>query len=293
MDGVLVVCKPVGCTSHDVVAHLRRLFGIKKVGHAGTLDPIASGVLVALLGSATRLAEYATGHDKTYLAGVTLGVETDSCDTTGTETSRTSATHITRAAVESVLERFRGDILQMPPMYSAVKVYGKRLYKLARQGVEAPREARPLTVHNLELVDFTSGEACQLLLRMTVSSGFYVRSLAADVGAALGVGGCMHSLVRERSGPFTLHQAVTLENLEATEPASRWDSLLPSWHAAIALPLVELDADGSRRFMNGMSVAADQPEGLMRVTGCVQGFLGIGQVDDSGCLHPVKVLCHP
>lgn len=263
------------------------------MGHAGTLDPIASGVLVALLGSATRLAEYATGHDKTYLAGVTLGVETDSYDTTGTETARSNAAHITGEDVESVLERFRGDILQMPPMYSAVKVDGKRLYKLARKGVETKREARPLTVHSLELVDFTPGEACQLLLRMTVSSGFYVRSLAADVGAALGVGGCMHSLVRESSGPFTLQQAVSLESLEAMEPDSRWDCLLPAWHAAIALPLMELDADGSRRFINGMSVASGQPEGLMRVTGCVQGFLGIGQVDDSGCLHPVKVLCHP
>lgn len=293
MDGVLIANKPVGCTSHDVVARIRRLFGTRRVGHAGTLDPIASGVLVVLLGKATRLAEYASGHDKTYLAGVTLGIQTDSCDTTGTEISRRSASHITQAAVVSVLDRFRGDIMQMPPMFSAVKVDGKRLYKLARQGVEARRQPRPVTVHQLELVDFAPGEVSTLILRMTVSSGFYVRSLAADIGEALGPGGCMHSLVRERSGPFALKEAVKLEDLESLEPSRRADCLLPAWLAAGELPMLDLGPEDARLFMNGMVLQAGGPQGLTRVLDTAHGFLGIGRLDETGRLHPVKVLCHP
>jgi len=215
MDGVLNLIKPPGMTSHDVVNVVRRALGQKKVGHTGTLDPGVAGVLPICVGKATRLAEFITSENKAYRAEITLGITTDTQDSFGQVISTKTAAHFTRGDMAYALTKFQGEIMQTPPMVSAVKVGGKRLYNLARVGIEVERSARPITIHHLRMFDFRPGEHPQLWIDVECSKGTYIRTLAHDIGQALGVGAHMSYLVRTKSGPFTLATANTLEQLMA------------------------------------------------------------------------------
>lgn len=215
MDCVLNLLKPPGMTSHDVVGAVRRALGERKVGHTGTLDPGVAGVLPIVVGKATRLAEFVAGADKAYRAEVTFGVTTDTQDSFGAITGETDASHLIRGDLAYVLPRFQGEIQQVPPMVSAVKVDGKRLYQLAREGIEVHRDARPVQIQRLRLLDFRPGPRPIAWLDVECSKGTYIRTLAADIGATLAVGAHMSYLVRTRSGAFRLEDADTLEDLVA------------------------------------------------------------------------------
>lgn len=225
LDGILVIDKPRDWTSHDVVAKLRGHFRLDKLGHAGTLDPVATGVLVLLAGNATKCAEYLIADEKEYRFVILFGVTTDTQDITGTVLSRDEhPPEVSREALEEVLNEFRGDVMQTPPMFSAVKVDGTRLYKLGRKGREVAREPRPITIRELVVEDVSWPRAT---LRAVCSKGTYVRTLCHDIGQRLGVGGCMESLVRLRSGAYTLEQAHALPQMLTLTPEQLSACMLP------------------------------------------------------------------
>ena len=209
--GIIIIDKPAGWTSMDVCAKLRGILKEKRVGHGGTLDPMATGVLPVFAGNATKAVEFAEKADKEYLAGLRLGVVTNTQDSTG-QVLETRPVIADREALEGVLPRFTGPIEQIPPMYSAIKIKGKKLYELARRGQEVERKPRPVAIHALEVLEQT-GEG-EYLLRVRCSKGTYVRTLCHDIGQALGCGGCMSSLRRTMAAGFTLENAVTLEQVQ-------------------------------------------------------------------------------
>ena len=237
--GVLIVNKPEGITSHDVVGKIRKLYGTRKVGHTGTLDPLATGVLVILLGRAAKAAEYLVADRKTYKARLTLGLTTDTEDITGKVLSESDAI----PAFEQVLtvcDKFLGKIKQIPPMYSALKVDGKKLYDLAREGIEIERQARDIEIFQLECTPTDKVNEYELLVEC--SSGTYIRTLCADVGAALGCGGVMSALHRVVAGGFSIENSHTLEELEALEINARFDLLAPTESLFEDCPKVNLPA---------------------------------------------------
>jgi tRNA pseudouridine55 synthase len=215
MTGILLVDKPAGWTSMDVCAHLRGILHEKHVGHTGTLDPNATGLLVVLAGKATKAARFAESDIKEYAARLRLGTVTDTQDIWGTVLEQ-SAQNVTRQQLESVLAGFRGDILQLPPMYSAIKIRGQKLYQIARRGGDVARERRPITIEKLDVTGYEDGD---WLLDIRCSKGTYVRALCADIGAALGCGGCMSALRRTAAGHFSISQAHTLEQIRANPEA--------------------------------------------------------------------------
>ena len=219
IDGVLVIDKPEGMTSMDVVRRIKRASHVRKVGHGGTLDPFATGVIAVCMGQATRMMEYLVDGAKTYRGVVELGVETDTYDVQGEVTRRADASGVTLDDVESALEEFRGVILQVPPMYSALKRQGKRLYDLARAGVEVEREPRRVEVSDVSVVDWSPP---LVEVRVECGRGFYMRSLAYDLGANLGCGAYLKSLVRVRSGPFDVSGAASLEQAERSFDDGDW-----------------------------------------------------------------------
>jgi tRNA pseudouridine55 synthase len=252
MDGVLVVAKPQGLTSHDVVNRVRRLAGQRRVGHAGTLDPLATGVLLVCLGQATRIAEYLAGSTKRYRAGLRLGVATDTQDATG-QVIAERPVNVTRQQVERALATLRGPILQVPPMFSALKHRGEALYRLARRGEEVERPARAITIYSLALTEWAPPD-CEFVVHC--SAGTYVRTLAHDLGERLGCGAHLTALVREASGQFALDEAVPLEQLEAESADGGWRRhLRPIAQALRGWPAVQLDAEGARRLVLGPTVA--------------------------------------
>ncbi len=294
LDGFLIVDKPAGWTSFDVVARARRLLGERKIGHAGTLDPAATGVLPLAVGSATKTLEYLSGSSKSYLAEVVFGVETDSYDIDGRVTVIRDATELSEAAVAGALDAFRGDLAQIPPMHSAIKVGGRKLYDLARKGEEIERAPRPVTIHHLELLGWEPPVAT---LWVDCSKGTYIRSLARDLGEALGVGAHLGNLVRYRTGPFTLCEAVTMGELAdlAAEGALPW--AWPSLAAhpdsvVLDLPALLLDADGARRWRQGSPIPADSPAaGDCRAYDEDGTWLGLGKADATGASwRPAKVI---
>lgn len=210
-NGIIIIDKPAGWTSMDVCAKLRGILKEKRVGHGGTLDPMATGVLPVFVGNATKAVEFAEKTDKEYLAGLRLGVVTNTQDSTG-QVLETHPAAVDRETLASVLPRFTGPIEQIPPMYSAIKIKGKKLYELARKGQEVERRPRSVTIHALEILEQT-GEA-EFLLRVRCSKGTYVRTLCHDIGQVLGCGGCMSSLRRTMAAGFTLEDAVTLEQVQ-------------------------------------------------------------------------------
>lgn len=218
MDGIFNLCKPVGMTSHDVVARVRRLAHQKRVGHAGTLDPAASGVLPVCLGQATRVVEYLSESGKCYRATIVFGVVTNTYDAEG-EVVRSAPVHLTREAIEAALPAFLGDQMQVPPLYSAIKKDGQPLYKLARAGVAVELEPRPVVILRLEVLEW---QPPVLTLEVECSKGTYIRSLAYDLGERLGCGAHLGGLVRLRSGPFTLEESLTLEELAQALADGSW-----------------------------------------------------------------------
>jgi tRNA pseudouridine55 synthase len=226
MDGILNINKPPGMTSFAVVSRIKRICHEKHTGHAGTLDPIATGVLPICLGQATRVIEYLFDQTKTYRTEIKLGVTTDSFDSTGTILSEKDTSAITLQNIEAVLPRFRGDISQMPPMFSALKHNGQPLYKLAREGIEIERQSRPVHIYRLEIIEWHSPV---LSLEIECSKGTYIRCIANDIGEALGCGGIMQGLVRTRVGDFKLEETLTLDQLEEAFKNGRGEKYL---HAA-------------------------------------------------------------
>ena len=291
LGGVLNVDKPAGWTSHDVVGRVRRLAGLRQVGHAGTLDPMATGVLVLCLGRATRLLEYLTGQPKSYLAEVTLGATTDTYDAEGEIVDRRPVPVLTHEQLDVALGAFRGEIMQQPPAYSALKRDGVPLYKRARAGEQVEVEPRPVTVYALELLGF-DGQTAQLRIRC--GAGTYVRSIAHDLGQALGCGGHLSALRRTAVGPFTVDDAVTLERLAETGVLP--DALLPADAAVAHLPQVEMDAADAARLLQGQAIAsaAPQPPGPARAYGPDERFLGIVAFDlRRQVWRPQKMLAGP
>jgi tRNA pseudouridine55 synthase len=250
-DGLVVVDKPAGCTSHDVVARLRRAYGQRRVGHAGTLDPDATGVLLVGLGRATRLLRYLSEAGKAYTGRVVFGIATSTLDAAG-EVLDQRPMPLTRDEVARALPRFVGDIEQLPPMVSAVKIGGRRLHELARAGEEVERAPRAVHVDRFELVGFEPGPYPEATFVVECGSGTYVRSLAADLGAALG--GCAHlaTLRRDRVGSFTLAEARPLDEIEAAPD----DAVLPLTVAMRDLERIDVDAEQARAVTHGVSFAA-------------------------------------
>lgn len=282
-NGIIVIDKPAGWTSMDVCAKIRGVLHERRVGHAGTLDPMATGVLPVFVGRATRAVEFAAEGGKEYVAGLRLGVVTNTQDTSGTVLEEKPVS-VDRAALKAALAPFRGDILQIPPMYSAIKRDGKKLYELARKGQEVEREPRPVTIYGLEVVDQTG--PADYLLRVQCSKGTYVRTLCHDIGQALGCGGCMYSLRRTEAAGFSLDQAVTLDTLlSAEDPQSL---LLPVDAYFAGRPILILKAGPEKKVRNGAAVSVPQAaDGQYRVYGESGAFLALGQVS-SGLLTTIK-----
>ncbi len=248
-DGILLVHKPAGITSFDVVARIRRLYGTKKVGHTGTLDPMATGLLGVLVGRAVKASEFLTEKDKEYIAGLRLGLTTDTEDVTGatlTETDNIPEKNAVLAAAKS----FVGEIMQVPPLYSALKINGQKLVDLARKGITVEREARPITVYALDI----DGEGRDYTMRVSCSKGTYIRTLCADIGKALGCGGCMSSLCRTKAGIFSLENAHTLEVLEGMTIEEREALLLPTELLFEDWPLVRLSDFYAKLAKNGCEI---------------------------------------
>jgi len=262
LDGVLVINKPAGWTSHDVVARARTLFGMSKVGHTGTLDPAATGVLVLCLGRATRIAEYLMSADKAYRAVLRLGVATDTQDATGTVVGRVAETLPEQVAIAEVMNRFVGRRQQVPPMYSAVKVKGVPLYKAARAGRTVSRSPREFTVRSLEILSIgpmPEGTAHLPTLDVTFdvvcSKGTYVRTLCADIGELLGVGGHLASLERRRVGRFCIEEALSLDELAGLADRGAVETRLYTLAAALAdLPALHVDRDAVEGLCHGVAV---------------------------------------
>ena len=283
LSGILLVDKPEGWTSHDVVGRLRRMTGQRRIGHSGTLDPMATGLLVVFLGRATRAVEFAEGHDKGYTALLRPGVVTDTLDTTG-RVLVTSAQRPTRAELEAALERFRGDIEQLPPMYSAIKLGGKKLYEIARAGGEVERKPRPVTIYRLECTG--EREDGDFELEVECSKGTYIRTLCDDIGRELGCGACMSGLRRTRAGGFDVKDAHTLEEIERL---GVHECLLPVDALFAGRPILLIkDGKTERALRNGMAVKLDAGfEGECRVYSQDREFLLLGAVKD-GVLHTIK-----
>lgn len=230
IDGILNIDKPYGITSMDVVRRIKRAARQRRVGHGGTLDPIATGVIPVCMGQATRLMEDVVGGSKSYVASIELGVSTDTYDALGEVTERRDASAITPADIEGALPDFTGEVLQVPPMYSALKREGKRLYDLARAGVEVEREARPVTVHGIAVEGW---EPPVVTVRVECGKGFYMRSLAHDLGEALGCGGHMKTLARMRAGAFSVDEALSLEEAEERFADGSWREVMHSPDVAL------------------------------------------------------------
>lgn len=257
MNGVLIIDKPEGLTSHDVVGRVRRALKTRSVGHTGTLDPFATGVLVVLVGKATRLAQFLDKADKEYLATIQFGYSTDTGDRTGLQIADCGlrieeiAERLTASNLEKALAKFRGEIWQTPPMYSAKKVGGKKLYELARKGVEIERQPVKIKISELEIVENFENQSA--IVRVVCSAGTYIRVLAEDIGKELGTGAHLAELRRERAGSFDLSQAVTLEELESLAAENRVEEVLISPNDALAhFPFVILDETAVARTLNGM-----------------------------------------
>lgn len=285
MDGVLVVDKPAGLTSHDVVAVARRALGESRIGHTGTLDPLATGVLPLAVGRATRLVRFLTASDKEYDATIRFGVTTDSYDITGAETSR-SGVHPDRDAVARALASLTGEYLQTPPAFSAKKVGGRRAYALAREDESPDLRAVPVTVFRAELAAWDGATARVIL---ACSAGFYVRSLAHELGQRVGTGACLEALRRTRSGEFTLADAVSLAALQGDKSAV--ERLIPLERLLTALPAVHLTAEERERVSHGREVTAAAAGPWVRLLDPDGRLIGVAQPGSApNSLHPAVVL---
>ena len=285
MNGIIVIDKPAGWTSHDVAAKLRGALKEKRVGHSGTLDPIATGVLPVFTGRATRAAEFFGNDDKEYIAGLRLGIVTDTMDVTGA-VIRSCEAVVSERELAAVIARFQGAQKQMPPMYSAVKIGGKRLYELARRGEDVPRPARDIVISEIELL---SGGGSDFLLRVECSKGTYIRSLCNDIGEALGCGGVMSSLRRMRAGVFTIEMARAMNDvLDAISSEKTEEIIMPIDLAFSEYPVAMLREEEARRCKNGALHRMDNlRDGEYRFYGPDNEFLLLGEVK-SGVFRTIK-----
>ena len=281
MNGIVIVDKPQGWTSQDVTARLRRVYATRRIGHGGTLDPMATGVLPVFVGRATRGVEFFEHAEKTYETVLLLGRTTDTQDVTGA-TLAEKPVHLSPADIERVLPRFRGDILQVPPMYSALKVNGKKLYELARKGQEVERQPRPITVFELTNLGF---DGIRLSLRVRCSKGTYIRTLCQDIGEALGCGGCMEALRRVRAGEYGIEDAVPLEQLLESETPEQYLRGLDTMFAHC--PAVTLPPNQEERCRNGNPFSSPLPQGTYRAYSQSGEFLMLAKVED-GVMTTIK-----
>ena len=281
MNGIVIVDKPQEWTSQDVTARLRRVFNPRRIGHGGTLDPMATGVLPVFVGRGTRGVEFFEHAEKTYETVLRLGLTTDTEDVWG-ETMEERPVDFTAEKLEEVLESFRGEILQVPPMYSALKVNGQKLCDLARKGKEVERQPRPITIHELTLLEVTENT---LRLRVRCSKGTYIRTLCKDIGDALGCGGCMESLRRTAAGAYTIEEAVPLMQLvESCDPES---FLRPVDTMFASYPSVTLTEKQTLRCRNGNSFTIDLPDGTYRSYSESGEFLALSKAE-AGTISTIK-----
>ena len=281
MNGIVIVDKPQGWTSQDVTARLRRVFNTRRIGHGGTLDPMATGVLPVFVGRATRGVEFFEHAEKTYEAVLRLGIATDTEDITGTVLEERPVT-VTQQEFENILTQFRGEIQQVPPMYSALKINGQKLCDLARQGKKVERKPRTITIYKLECLAFT-GQTARLLVHC--SKGTYIRTLCKDIGQALGCGGCMEALRRVTAGEYSIEEAVPLQELLDTENPEQYlrqvDTMFRNH------PAVTLTPNQEKRCRNGNAFSVTYPEGTYRAYSASGEFLMLAKVE-VGTMSTVK-----
>lgn len=284
MNGIILIDKPQGWTSHDVVGKLRGILHERRIGHSGTLDPLATGLLVVFIGRATRAVEFAEADRKEYIAGLRLGMSTDTQDITGRIISK--ETDIPdEPEVRIAIERFRGELEQIPPMYSAVKIGGKKLYELARKGESIERKPRHITIFGLEITGRSDND---YILDVVCSKGTYIRTLCHDIGAALGCGGCMSSLRRTKSGVFSVDNAYTIAEIqEAADRGKEEKLLLPIDTLFAGYTKLSVDADSEKKLKNGCIINTSSPDGRFRVYSEDGEFLLLGDVKD-GVMKTVK-----
>ena len=281
MNGIVIVDQPAGWTSQDVVSKLRGVFKTRRIGHGGTLDPMATGVLPVFVGRATRAVEFFEHAEKTYIATLRLGICSDTEDITGTVLEEKPVS-ITKDTLETALAQFRGEISQVPPMYSAIKVNGQKLYELARKGREVERQSRKVTIFRLECRSFSGADA-ELLVHC--SKGTYIRTLCKDIGEALGCGGCMASLRRITAGAYTQGEAVSLETLVGAEDPGVYLQAVDSMFAAH--PAVTLTENQEKRCRNGNSFSLPLPDGTYRTYSKSGDFLALSKIEN-GVMTTIK-----
>ena len=281
MNGIVIVDKPQDWTSQDVVSKLRGVFKTRRIGHGGTLDPMATGVLPVFVGRATRAVEFFEHAEKTYIATLCLGLTTDTEDISG-RVLEEKAVSVTEEELETVLSRFRGEIDQVPPMYSAIKVNGQKLYELARKGREVERQSRKVTIFRLECEEFDGSEA---KLFVHCSKGTYIRTLCKDIGEALGCGGCMAALRRVSAGAYTIENAVALETLVGEENPEKY--LLPADSLFEEYPQAVLTENQEKRCRNGNSFSLNLADDTYRVYSKTGEFLMLAKVE-KGIMTTIK-----
>lgn len=291
INGILLLDKPIHLSSNDALQKVKRIYQAAKAGHTGSLDPLASGMLPVCLGEATKISAYLLDADKVYRFRCELGKKTTTADAEGEVIQTRPYEHITRADVEKILPQFTGDLMQVPPMYSALKKDGKRLYELAREGIEVEREPRPVTIYKLELVSFRPGE---MELQATCSKGTYVRTLAEDMGEVLGCGAYITELRRLSVGPYAGMEMVTLEQLHALadQGMEQLDARLLSLDTGLMnWPAVQLDADSAYYIKQGQPVlvAKSPSHGMVRIYDQSR-FLGVGEIQDDGKVAPKRLM---
>jgi len=303
MDGILIIRKPAGPTSHDIVNEVRYIFAQKKVGHAGTLDPMATGVLIVCLGKATRIVDYLMGLPKEYRARMILGRTTDTQDSTGNIISERDSSQITREMLEQAASRFIGEIEQVPPMTSAIKHKGKPLYKFAREGKSVERAPRKVTVWSIQVTDFVrpamvdAQHLVEAELVVRCSSGTYIRTLCADIGEVLGCGAHMSALERTKIGHFSIEQAVTTDDLKGAKVVGRLENLLMSIEEVLVdMPAVVVSREDVDKLLHGRTVRAitdAKNDAIVRALAPNGKLLAIGSVSQKNSetlIKPRKVL---
>ena len=282
MNGILNILKPCGMTSFDVVARIRGLLRTKKCGHTGTLDPLAAGVLPICIGNATKSIEYMMEKDKLYRAELTLGISTDTQDSTGTVLSE-KAVQCTDKEIEAAIDAFRGDSMQLPPMYSALKVNGRKLYELAREGIEMDRSPRPIKIYSIDVVNINRDKKVRILFDVHCSKGTYIRTLCSDIGDKLGCGGHMSFLLRKKAGAFDLSEAITLEELKIAVDEGTVENHLNGLELVFKnLETYHLDETQEKRLRNGIKLplksTCDNRPGLIRIFDCNGKFFALGEI---------------
>lgn len=284
MNGILLIDKPEGWTSHDAAAKLKGILHERRIGHSGTLDPMATGLLVMFVGRATRAVEFAEAESKRYIAGLRLGMTTDTQDTTGNILSTRDA-DITRDELTDAIKEFTGDIMQIPPMYSAIKINGRKLYDIARRGGEVERMPRPVTIHEINIL---GGSGSDWTLDISCSKGTYIRTLCNDIGERLGVGGCMSSLRRVSVGEFTVENAYSLDDVQRAKDEGRLDSLLlPVDTLFRSSGKYTVGGAKEKKIRCGNAVLCSIPDGEYRVYSPEGEFLALCRAEN-GSLKTIK-----